>query len=200
MTKQEFLSVLREKLSGLPVEDIEEQLIFYSEIIDDRMEESLSEEEAVLAMGSSDEIAAQILSELQNSQTKNNREKQKKSWSVAEIVLIVLGFPLWFPLIIAVFSVALAVYAVIFSAVFSFWAVFAAFVGSSLCVAFSGTVFLFTGNPVSGIAMIGAGIALAGLSIFTFFGCHALTRFIFDFTKKAIIWVKNLFVRKEGAR
>ena len=45
MTKKEFLSGLRKKLSGLPQEDSEERLNFYSEIIDDRVEEGLSEEE-----------------------------------------------------------------------------------------------------------------------------------------------------------
>lgn len=47
MNKQEFLVKLRKGLSGLPKEDIEERLTFYSEMIDDRMEEGLSEEEAV---------------------------------------------------------------------------------------------------------------------------------------------------------
>ena len=39
MTKQEFLAELRRGLSGLPQNDIEERLNFYSEMIDDRMEE-----------------------------------------------------------------------------------------------------------------------------------------------------------------
>ena len=200
MTKQEFLSGLREKLSGLPHEDTEERLNFYSEIIDDRMEEGLSEEEAILAVGSADEIAAQILSDFKPSQTENKEKKAKKTRSAAEIVLIALGFPLWSPLLIAVLSIALAVYAVILSAVFSIWAVFAALAGSSLGVVFSGAVFLSTGKPVSGIAMVGAGLALAGLTIFAFFGCRASTQFVFDFTKKAVIWIKNLFAKKEGAR
>ena len=49
MGKQEFLAQLRKGLQGLPQEDIEERLTFYSEMIDDRMEEGLSEEEAVSA-------------------------------------------------------------------------------------------------------------------------------------------------------
>ena len=47
MTKQEFLNQLRMGISGLPQEDISERLTFYREMIDDRMEEGLSEEEAV---------------------------------------------------------------------------------------------------------------------------------------------------------
>ena len=60
MTKQEFLSRLREGLSGLPEDDIAERLTFYGEMIDDRIEDGLSEEEAVAEVGSVDDIAAQI--------------------------------------------------------------------------------------------------------------------------------------------
>ena len=56
MLKQEFLAQLRDALCGLPQRDIDERLTFYSEMIDDRMEEGLSEEEAVAAVGSVDEI------------------------------------------------------------------------------------------------------------------------------------------------
>ena len=55
MNKQEFVERLRKGLSGLPQDDIEERLTFYSEMIDDRMEEGLSEEEAVGEIGSVDD-------------------------------------------------------------------------------------------------------------------------------------------------
>ena len=63
MNKREFLARLRKELSGLPQSDREERLAFYSEMIDDRMEEGLSEEDAVSAVGSVEEIAAQIVAD-----------------------------------------------------------------------------------------------------------------------------------------
>ena len=45
MTKNEFISRLRARLSGLPKDEIRERLAFYGEMIDDRIEEGLSEEE-----------------------------------------------------------------------------------------------------------------------------------------------------------
>ena len=50
MQKQAFLDALRSQLAGLPEAEINERLNFYSEMIDDRMEEGLTEEEAVDAM------------------------------------------------------------------------------------------------------------------------------------------------------
>ena len=44
MTKAEFLGRLRDSLNGLSPADINTSMEFYSEIIDDRMEEGLSEE------------------------------------------------------------------------------------------------------------------------------------------------------------
>ncbi len=199
MTKQEFLAGLREKLSGLPREDIEERLNFYSEIIDDRTEEGLSEEEAVSALGDSDEIAAQILAEIKPAQAESKKTNPKKTWSALEIVLIVLGFPLWFPLLIAAFSVIFAAYIVIWSVIISFWAVFGSLAGCAFGGIAAGIIFIFGENVTAGIAVIGVGITLTGLSVFAFLGCRAATKFIFEFTKKITLWVKGFFVKKEKA-
>lgn len=42
MNKQEFLGALRRGLLGLPEEDIENSVEFYSEMIDDRIDERRS--------------------------------------------------------------------------------------------------------------------------------------------------------------
>ena len=63
MLKQEFLNALKEGLKGLPEKDIEERLTFYGEMIDDRIEEGRTEEEAVNEIGSVDEVVQQIVAE-----------------------------------------------------------------------------------------------------------------------------------------
>ena len=60
MNKHDFIAKLRAKLSGLPDSDVRERLGFYSEMIDDRIEEGLSEEAAVSEIGSVDDIAARL--------------------------------------------------------------------------------------------------------------------------------------------
>ena len=60
MNKHEFFEQLGRGLSGLPQEDIDERLTFHGEMIDDRVEDGLTEEEAVAEIGSPDEIASQI--------------------------------------------------------------------------------------------------------------------------------------------
>ncbi len=197
MNKQEFLAQLRKGLSGLPQQDIEERLTFYGEMIDDRMEEGLSEDEAVLAVGSVDEITAQIVTDIP--QMSSVKQKTKKKFRAWEIVLLVLGFPLWFSLLLAAFAVIFSLYIVLWSVVISLWAVFGSFVGCAFGGAVAGIAFAYGGNVLAGITMIGAGIVCAGFSIFMFYGCKAATKGALILTKKMAAWIKNCFIRREEA-
>ena len=66
-------------------------------MIDDRMEEGLAEEEAVSSFGTPEEIADQILSEIPLSRLVRERVKPKRALKAWEIVLLVLGSPVWLP-------------------------------------------------------------------------------------------------------
>lgn len=199
MNKQEFLLQLRKGLSGLPQDDIEERLTFYSEMIEDRKEEGLSEEEAVSAIGSVDEIIAQVVAETPFVKIAKERIKPKRRLSVGEIVLLALGSPIWLSLGIAVFAVIISLYISLWAVIISLWAVFASFAGCSIGGVLACIVFTVGGNGVSGIAMLAAGIVCAGLSIYIFYGCKAATMGILLFTKKMAICIKNCFLRKEVA-
>lgn len=196
MTKLKFLFALRDKLSGLPQEDVEERLGFYSEMIEDRMEEGLSEEEAVAAVGSVEEIAAQIISDIPRTKERVKPKRQLRTW---EIVLLVLGSPVWASLLIAVFAIGFSLYAVLWSVIISLWAVFGSVAACAFAGIFSGTVFAISRYYLTGIAMISAGIVSAGLSILLFFGCKAATKGTLLLTKGITSGNKYCFVKKEEA-
>ena len=63
MNKTEFLDALRHALGKLPSYEVEQSIAFYAEMIDDRIEDGMSEQEAVAALGSVHAIAAQIVAE-----------------------------------------------------------------------------------------------------------------------------------------
>lgn len=200
MRKQEFLEALRAGLSGLPQEDIEERLSFYSEMIDDRMEEGLTEEEAVAGVGSVDEIVNQTISDTPLTKLVKEKVKPNRSLRAWEIVLLILGFPLWFPLLIAAFSVCFAFYVTIWSLIIALWSIELALVISSLGSIFAAVVVLFQGYALSALLLLGAGLFCAGLSVFCFFGCLKATKGILKLTKKIALGVKSLFIKKEGAK
>lgn len=184
MNKQQFLKALRKQLSALPKAEREERLRFYSEMIEDRMEEGLSEAESVAAVGSVEEIAAQILGE----DPPPVGKPRKKGWA---IILLILGFPLWFPLLVAAFAVALSLYVSLWAVIISLWAVFAALAVCALALLIGGIASAFCATISLGIALVGGSLVCAGLSIFLFFGCKALTKGTFVLTKK-------LFQKRRG--
>ena len=53
---------------------------------------------------------------------------------------------------------------------------------------------------LAGIALIGASLACAGLSIFLFFGCKTATKGTVVLTKKIALGIKKRLVRKGGAK
>ena len=126
MFKQEFLDALKLKLSCLPEKDIEERINFYSEMIDDIIEEGSTEENAVLSVGSIDDIAAQIISDSSNFNSGTESKKPKRRLKGWEIALLIIGSPLWLALGIAAISVIFSLYVVFWSLIVSCWSVFAA--------------------------------------------------------------------------
>ena len=196
MSKQEFLVRLRKGLVGLPQDDIEERVAFYSEMIDDRMEEGLSEEDAVCAIGDMDELISQIIADIPITKLVKEKITPKKKLQAWVILLLVLGSPIWFSLGIAAFAVGLSVYAVLWSVIISLWAVFASFVACAAGGALACIAFIAGGNSASAVAVLATGIVCTGLSIFMFYGCKAATNGTVILTKKIAIGIKNCFIKK----
>lgn len=116
-----------------------------------------------------------------------------------EIVLLVLGSPVWIPLLIASFAVIIALYISLWSVIISLWAGFAALIGISLGTLLIGVRYELVGFFFGGVAMFGIGSVCAGLAIFAFFVCKAATNGIILLTKKMILSTKKHLLRKENA-
>lgn len=119
MNKRAFLERLRVRLRGLPRREVEERLNFYIEMIDDRIEEGLSEEEAIDAVGDVDEIAAQIRESIAGKEAIPRPEPRK--WRAWEIVVVALGSPLWITLLATALCLILAVFIVVWSVNLVLW-------------------------------------------------------------------------------
>ena len=190
MRKQEFLTRLRNGLSGLPHDDREERLTFYSEMIDDRMEEGLTEEDAVREIGNADEIIWQNMADTKPVKEKRKSGRRLRAW---EITLLVLGSPVWLCLLIAAFAVIVAVYVVMWSVIVALWAVFGALIGCALGTLVFGIGSVLKGDVPAGLAMIGGALVCAGLAIFAFYGCRAATGGTLLITKKVALGIQNCF-------
>ena len=200
MNKQEFLTGLEEGLSGLPQGDLAERLSFYSEMIDDRMEEGLSEEEAVAGIGPVDAVVTRILAEIPINRLVREKVKPKRHLQVWEIILLVLGSPLWLSLLIAAFAVILALFVIIWAVIISFWAAEITFIVSAVAGLTVGNLLIWQGEGMQGGLLICAGFFLAGLAILLLFGCKAITKGGVILPVRITAGIKSLFLGKGTAK
>ena len=200
MNKREFIENLRKALNGLPKDEVAERLSFYSEMIDDRMEDGLSEEEAVSEIGQVDEIASQIVAEFPLAALVKERIRPRRKYSAWEITLLVLGFPVWFPVLAALFVSILSVYIVIWAVVVSLWAAQVALAVGALGGAAEGILLIRQRGVPQGLILIGLGLCCAGLSVFLFFACKAVTKGCLILTRKIALVIKSALLKKEKTK
>lgn len=100
MNKIEFLAAVSAELDGLSPADVREQIGFLSEMIEDRMEEGVTEAEAVAAIGTPEEVAARILADAPFA-TLTDLPTPPKKRSVLRTVLLAATSPVWASLLLA---------------------------------------------------------------------------------------------------
>ena len=212
MTKTIFMRTLSERLVSVTPErisptDAVRSLDYYEEMIDDRMEDGMSEEEAVAAVGHPDDVFRAILASLPQfpasaerrmepvpQPVPPTREKKSSPWKT---VLLIVSSPVWVPLLIAAAAVLFSLYVVLFSVVVALWGVFVSLAASgAVLIASSVPLFIGEGMP-AGMASLGLGLASAGLAILFFFLCTAFTRLSARLTEVTFRGAVSLFHRKE---
>ena len=194
MDKQQFLAALRGRLAGLPEADVTSSLEYYAEMIDERIEDGVPEYEAVAAVGSVDAIAEQIL--LDTPLPKLVKVRVKRRRSAGGLVLLLLGSPIWLPLLLALAAVVLSVYIIIWAVIAVLYAVVLALAAAAVA-ALIGLFFLSPGGWAYTLVVIGAALVLAGLSILLFFAFTALAKALVRLSRAVWRGIKRCFVGKK---
>ena len=200
MDKIDFLYELQQKLQGLPEDDISRSLDYYNEMIDDRMEEGMTEQQAVEDLGSTDDIARQILADIPLTKLVKEKVKPRRALHAWEIVLLILGSPLWLSLIIAAIAVVLSVYVSLWAVVISLYATCVAVAASAVGCFICAAVCVLTGNPGAAVFVLGVSFICAGLSMLMFLAFNPATCGVIALGKLIFIGIKRCFVRKESAK
>ncbi|MGI6787263.1 MAG: DUF1700 domain-containing protein [Acholeplasmataceae bacterium] len=198
MTKEKFLSELRLKLKGLPKEDIEDRISFYSEMIDDRMEEGLSEEDAINEIGTSDAVAAKVIEATPLARIVKEKVKPKRKLENWEIILIILGFPLWFPLLVMLLAFLFVFAILLWSAVIVLWSVEGSLVAGGISFLIDSIIHLFDGYLLASAGMFGLSLLCVGVAIFLFYLCVKVTELTAKLTQKIILSIKKALVGGES--
>lgn len=196
MTKQEFLSELERALGKLPHAEVEQALAFYDEAISDRMEDGLSEAEALASLGPVDEIAAQIAAE--TPPIPRAIARANTGSRTLNIVLLAVFSPIWIPIVLALAAATLAVYVAIWAVIAALWAVDAVLV----LMPFAGLAALAStlggGMPLPGVFAFGLSLVSSGFGLVASFAVFWASKLLFRATRSFARWIASLFVRVSG--
>lgn len=195
MNKQEFLTSLRARLNGLPQEDIDERINFYEEMINDRIDDGKSEEEAVADIGSVDQIVEEIAQDTPLTKLVREKIKPKRKLKAWEIVLLILGFPLWFPLLLTAVILAFVFYLLIWVLVIVCYSVELALAASSFAGLIAFVAYLANGN--FNLMSIGVAIMAGGGAVLFIFACYGATKATLKLSKAIMTKIKMLFINKK---
>lgn len=194
MNKQEFLAELKGRLHALGEVEIKKTLAYYSEIIDDRIEEGMTEEQAIESMESIGAIAEQALQDAPLTQL--IRAKKPRNLSAGTIILLVLGSPVWLPLFIAAFAIVFSMFVVIWSLIVSLWAVVISFVVGGLVSVATGP---FVGGMPTMLFYIGAGLVLIGIALLLYQPSIQAVKLTIRAMAATTHRIKSILIRKEAA-
>ena len=186
VNKMQFLRAVREKTVHLPLSEVNRLLEYFNEMIDEAMEEGLSEEEAVDRLGTWEEICAQI-EEFRTSEPQptepikeepakepqnpipDNKPKKHVSLPMWAVVLLILTSPVWGAIVL---SLGIAVFAVVVSLVVIGGALVISLFAVVLSLAVVGVVgipaafvLLVTSSIAPFLLTLGGGLVCVGLAI-----------------------------------
>ena len=188
MDKTQFCALLGNKLKPyLSPKEMYKTLNFFEEMIDDRIDEGLSEEEAVSQLGDINIIVDQILDE------HNIGKKQTKLvWRFIPrelgFINIVLLFPAWIIIFSLVVSLFIVILSIIFSIVFS---IIAIFIGGILLILKSPLYLIYERNISYFLDTLGFGFVISGAGLI---GIYWLIK-IYKKSRQNGINIRTIFVK-----
>mgnify|MGYP000931831918 FL=1 len=204
MKKSEFLERLRREIRNLPYDEVEKTITYYEEIISDRMEDGASEEEAVASLGTPEAIARDLqanqpFSTIIKRKVEDYKERRSSENTALVIVLLIVLFPFWFPVLMSGLGVLVGLFATIGGIIVAFWAASIAIGIGGIGLIIASAFGFATSYIPTGFFSIGSGIALIGLSIIAVIISIYATKGIIKLMGIIIHSIKKLFVRRSNA-
>lgn len=203
MKKQEFEIRLQNILRshGLLESEIKRSTEYYLEMIDDRIEDGMTEEEAVSAIGDIEKIAKDILFDaplgvLVKSKIKKEKSRSKQNGLLIAL-LIILCFPVWFPLLAILFSAVIGIYAVIFTLIIAAFAVVVALLVAGVALIPIG-ILAGSLTTAGALATIGTGLLLIGISLLLVIPAKYAAKGLIVLIGIIVRGIKSLFIGKRS--
>lgn len=185
MNRTEFINELNEKLVTLSSNDREEAISYYSEIIDDAVEEGKSEKKAIKELGDINDIIKRIIESQETNKSSHNDIFTKRLLFILASPFIFSGIALLISMFLVAYSVILSLYCIVFST---------GLITIAYLINFFLVVFTF---PAFGIFSIGLSVLSFGMTILIVLGTNKLLYHLNDLSKKSWqglkIWLRGGF-------
>ncbi len=170
MLKQEFLSELSRQLCHLKPYEIENAVNYHSGIIDGRMENGMSEEQAVAAFGDVSHAALEFIRSGSGKDKHRISNKIKAMPTVTRLISSTVLIFICYLLVIALWVV-----------VSSVCAAFAVLTVGGVLGIISGIVMIFMSNLPVGLCIVGAAMVVTSISILILSPTRALCKIAVSF-------------------
>ncbi len=185
MTKVDFLEKLEQKLQGMPEEEIMKTIDYYSEMIEDAIENGENESDFIGKLGNLDDIAKKAIKSVPITKVIRSNIKNKKI-SGGSLAILIAVSPLLLIFAIASIAVIIGLCVGVFAIVLSGFALFLALLISGIVLTVS-SVMLFKATMWTALFVLGTGLLLTGLSISAFYIALIITKLLI----RTIKFIKN---------
>lgn len=190
MTREEFKNKLHHLLKDdMDYNEINELITFYDEMILDRMDNGMGEEDAVDALESPELIAEKITS----SGTKSYKQLSPGA-KAGLLAVLILGFPLWGSILLAVLSIIFSFYIIIWCVPLTFGIVGISFSVSGIFTAVLSPFTLDDGLYML-LTQLGIGLFLFGAGLLLLLITYYASKVILVLSINATQWMVNLVKR-----
>lgn len=169
---EEFLQQLKSALAHLPYSEVERVVSYYSENLQDKIEDGVSEEDAIASFGNLDEFVSMIEEEVTiTSIVKDKVMKKSKDSNVNKMligIIAVLGIPIWIGLGGLAIGLGIGFLAVFWSIPFVLGSMYISLAFMSVSGILIGFIRMFTFEFATGLAYFGFGVTASGLVVMFF--------------------------------
>lgn len=200
MNRVELLEKMTHQLRRFSEEEVKRLVTFYDEMVQDRMEDGMTEEEAVASIGKIEDAVEAAMYDVSLPTLMKTRVRESREMApnrVLWMVLVILGFPIWFPLIMAFAVVILTIYLSIWITIASLFLVEISLAAAGTLGLFAGFMNIFVVSVPSGLFLTGMSLVCCALALLFFKPLLFLTRQLASATVSIARKVKSLFIRKE---
>lgn len=194
MNREQFISELKSKLTGIPFDEATSAVAFYEEYFDEAGEQN--EQTAIEELGSPGDVAAKIIGEFAFKGIEESPKSAKKSLSIIWLVILgIFASPIALPLAMVAVIVVFVIIIVIFSVAFAFGAAgFAVAIAGIVTVIASG--FFVFASTSSTIFYLGAGLFTLALGGYILM----LTAFVYKKSVTAIAKLMSKSLLRRGTK